>query len=184
MEELRTIARPYASAVFDIASNKDTLKEWSIFLKKTSKLLDQQDIKTLIKTPGLNKKTIAEIFFEASVEESETSKNKELFSNFLNVLSENKRLNIITMVSSQFEQKKKQQAEQVSEVLLSSAAALSEEDVEEIKQALSKKLGKKIELKNSVDETLIGGALIKIGDHMIDGSVRSQLKKMTRFLTN
>lgn len=183
MEELRTIARPYASAVFDIASNKDTLKEWSIFLKKTSKLLDQQDIKTLIKTPGLNKKTIAEIFFEASVEESETSENKELFSNFLNVLSENKRLNIITMVSSQFEQKK-QQAEQVSEVLLSSAAALSEEDVEEIKQALSKKLGKKIELKNSVDETLIGGALIKIGDHMIDGSVRSQLKKMTRFLTN
>ena len=183
MEELRTIARPYASAVFDIASNKDTLKEWSIFLKKTSKLLDQQDIKTLIKTPGLNKKTIAEIFFEASVEESETSKNKELFSNFLNVLSENKRLNIITMVSSQFEQKK-QQAEQVSEVLLSSAAALSEEDVEEIKQALSKKLGKKIELKNSVDESLIGGALIKIGDHMIDGSVRSQLKKMTRFLTN
>ena len=183
MEELRTIARPYASAVFDIASNKDTLKEWSIFLKKTSKLLDQQDIKTLIKTPGLNKKTIAEIFFEASVEESETSENKELFSNFLNVLSENKRLNIITMVSSQFEQKK-QQAEQVSEVLLSSAAALSEEDVEEIKQALSKKLGKKIELKNSVDESLIGGALIKIGDHMIDGSVRSQLKKMTRFLTN
>ena len=183
MEELRTIARPYASAVFDIASNKDTLKEWSIFLKKTSKLLDQQDIKTLIKTPGLNKKTIAEIFFEASVEESETSENKELFSNFLNVLSENKRLNIITMISSQFEQKK-QQAEQVSEVLLSSAAALSEEDVEEIKQALSKKLGKKIELKNSVDETLIGGALIKIGDHMIDGSVRSQLKKMTRFLTN
>ena len=183
MEELRTIARPYASAVFDIASNKDMLKEWSVFLKKASKLLDQQDIKTLIKTPGLNKKTIAEIFFEASVEEGETSENKELFSNFLNVLSENKRLNIITMVSSQFEQKK-QQAEQVSEVLLSSAAALSEEDVEEIKQALSKKLGKKIELKNSVDESLIGGALIKIGDHMIDGSVRSQLKKMTRFLTN
>ena len=80
------------------------------------------------------------------------------------------------MVSSQFEQKK-QKAEQVSEVILSSAAPLPEEDIEEIKQALSKKLGKKIELNNSVDETLIGGAVIKIGDHMIDGSVRSQLKK-------
>ena len=183
MEELRTVARPYASAVFDIASNKETLDEWSAFLKKSSELLDQKDIRTLIKTPGLNKKTIAEIFFELSVDESEGAENKALFSNFLNVLSENKRLNIITMVSSQFEQKK-QKAEQVSEVILSSAAALPEEDIEEIKQALSKKLGKKIELNNSVDETLIGGAVIKIGDHMIDGSVRSQLKKMTRFLTN
>ena len=183
MEELRTVARPYASAVFDIASNKETLGEWSAFLKKSSELLDQKDIRTLIKTPGLNKKTIAEIFFELSVDESESAENKALFSNFLNVLSENKRLNIITMVSSQFEQKK-QKAEQVSEVILSSAAALPEEDIEEIKQALSKKLGKKIELNNSVDETLIGGAVIKIGDHMIDGSVRSQLKKMTRFLTN
>jgi len=183
MEELRTVARPYASAVFDIASNKETLDEWSAFLKKSSELLDQKDIRTLIKTPGLNKKTIAEIFFELSVDESESAENKALFSNFLNVLSENKRLNIITMVSSQFEQKK-QKAEQVSEVILSSAAALPEEDIEEIKQALSKKLGKKIELNNSVDETLIGGAVIKIGDHMIDGSVRSQLKKMTRFLTN
>ena len=183
MEELRTVARPYASAVFDIASNKETLDEWSAFLKKSSELLDQKDIRTLIKTPGLNKKTIAEIFFELSVDESESAENKALFSNFLNVLSENKRLNIITMVSSQFEQKK-QKAEQVSEVILSSAAALPKEDIEEIKQALSKKLGKKIELNNSVDETLIGGAVIKIGDHMIDGSVRSQLKKMTRFLTN
>ena len=183
MEELRTVARPYASAVFDIASNKETLDEWSVFLKKASELLDQKDIRTLIKTPGLNKKTIAEIFLELSVDESESAENKALFSNFLNVLSENKRLNIITMVSSQFEQKK-QKAEQVSEVILSSAAALPEEDIKEIKQALSKKLGKKIELNNSVDETLIGGAVIKIGDHMIDGSVRSQLKKMTRFLTN
>ena len=87
------------------------------------------------------------------------------------------------MVSNQFEQKK-QQAEQTSEVFLTSAAKLPEDDVEQIKQALSKKLGKNIKLNSSVDETLIGGAVVKIGDHMIDGSVRSQLKKMTRFLIN
>ena len=133
MEELRTIARPYASAVFDIANNKEMLSEWSVFLKKASELLDQKDIRVLIKTPGMNKKP---------------------------------------------------RAEQGYGVILSSAARLPEEDIEEIKQALSKKLGKKIKLNNSVDETLIGGAVIKIGDHMIDGSVRSQLKKMTRFLTN
>lgn len=183
MEELRTTARPYASAVFDIARNKETLSEWSIFLKKSSAVLEQEEIRSLIKTPGLNKKTVAEIFFELSVEESETTENKALFSNFLNVLSENKRLNIITMVSNQFEQKK-QKAEQAAEVLLTSAVALPKEDIEKIKQALGEKLGKKIELNNSVDETLIGGAVVKIGDHMIDGSIRTQLIKMTRFLTN
>ena len=183
MEELRTIARPYAAAAFDIANNTETLSEWSVFLKKSSELLDQEDIKTIIKTPGLNKSTISEVFFELCTAETDSDESKQLFSNFLNVLSENKRLNTLKMVSNQFEQKK-QQAEQTSEVFLTSAAKLPEDDVEQIKQALSKKLGKNIKLNSSVDETLIGGAVVKIGDHMIDGSVRSQLKKMTRFLTN
>jgi F-type H+-transporting ATPase subunit delta len=183
MEELRTIARPYAAAAFDIANNTETLSEWSVFLKKSSELLDQEDIKTIIKTPGLNKSTISEVFFELCTAETDSDESKQLFSNFLNVLSENKRLNTLKMVSSQFEQKK-QQAEQTSEVFLTSAAKLPEDDVEQIKQALSKKLGKNIKLNSSVDETLIGGAVVKIGDHMIDGSVRSQLKKMTRFLIN
>lgn len=183
MEELRTIARPYAAAAFDIANNTETLSEWSVFLKKSSELLDQEDIKTIIKTPGLNKSTISEVFFELCTAETDSDKSKQLFSNFLNVLSENKRLNTLKMVSNQFEQKK-QQAEQTSEVFLTSAAKLPEDDVEQIKQALNKKLGKNIKLNSSVDETLIGGAVVKIGDHMIDGSVRSQLKKMTRFLIN
>ena len=183
MEELRTIARPYAAAAFDIANNTETLSEWSVFLKKSSELLDQEVIKTIIKTPGLNKSTISEVFFELCTAETDSDESKQLFSNFLNVLSENKRLNTLKMVSSQFEQKK-QQAEQTSEVFLTSAAKLPEDDVEQIKQALSKKLGKNIKLNSSVDETLIGGAVVKIGDHMIDGSVRSQLKKMTRFLIN
>jgi F-type H+-transporting ATPase subunit delta len=183
MEELRTIARPYAAAAFDIANNTETLSEWSVFLKKSSELLDQEDIKTIIKTPGLNKSTISEVFFELCTAETDSDESKQLFSNFLNVLSENKRLNTLKMVSNQFEQKK-QQAEQTSEVFLTSAAKLPEDDVEQIKQALSKKLGKNIKLNSSVDETLIGGAVVKIGDHMIDGSVRSQLKKMTRFLIN
>ena len=183
MEELRTIARPYAAAAFDIANNTETLSEWSVFLKKSSDLLDQEAIKTIIKTPGLNKSTISEVFFELCTAETDSDESKQLFSNFLNVLSENKRLNTLKMVSNQFEQKK-QQAEQTSEVFLTSAAKLPEDDVEQIKQALSKKLGKNIKLNSSVDETLIGGAVVKIGDHMIDGSVRSQLKKMTRFLIN
>jgi len=183
MEELRTIARPYAAAAFDIANNTETLSEWSVFLKKSSELLDQEAIKTIIKTPGLNKSTISEVFFELCTAETDSDESKQLFSNFLNVLSENKRLNTLKMVSNQFEQKK-QQAEQTSEVFLTSAAKLPEDDVEQIKQALSKKLGKNIKLNSSVDETLIGGAVVKIGDHMIDGSVRSQLKKMTRFLIN
>ena len=49
MEELRTIARPYAAAAFDIANNTETLSEWSVFLKKSSELLDQEAIKTIIK---------------------------------------------------------------------------------------------------------------------------------------
>ena len=82
MEELRTIARPYAAAAFDIANNTETLSEWSVFLKKSSELLDQEDIKTIIKTPGLNKSTISEVFFELCTAETDSDESKQLFSNF------------------------------------------------------------------------------------------------------
>jgi len=67
MDELRTIARPYAKAVFDVAAASSSLTEWSDFLKQCSSLLENNEIKALIKAPGLNKKKVAEVFYDSAI---------------------------------------------------------------------------------------------------------------------
>ena len=65
MDELRTIARPYAKAVFDVAAASSSLTEWSDFLKQCSSLLENNEIKALIKAPGINKKRSQKFFMTA-----------------------------------------------------------------------------------------------------------------------
>ena len=65
MDELRTITRPYAKAVFDLAVSSETLTEWSGFLKECSELLDNNEIKVLIKTPGLTRTKLQKSFMRA-----------------------------------------------------------------------------------------------------------------------
>ena len=65
MDELRTIARPYAKAVFDVAAASSSLTEWSDFLKQCSGLLENNEIKALIKAPGTNKKRSQKFFTKA-----------------------------------------------------------------------------------------------------------------------
>jgi len=83
----------------------------------------------------------------------------------------------------QYKQKKRE-AEKTTEVTLTTAAQTDESELKTITLALEKKLGNKIDLKVTIDESLIGGAVIQTGDHMIDGAVSTQLTSLTRFLIN
>ena len=71
MDEIRTVARPYAKAVFELAAASGTLAEWSGFLKECSELLKNNEIKALIKAPGQNKKNIAEVFYGIAARDAE-----------------------------------------------------------------------------------------------------------------
>ena len=184
MDELRTVARPYAKAVFDVAISSGALTEWSEFLKHCSSLLENSEIKALIKTPGLNKKTVAEVFYDSAMLKFEKGNpNKKQFLNLIQTLSSNGRLNIMKELQKQYDQKKRE-SEKTTEVMLTSAAPASEKELKTITQALEKSLGNKVDLIVKTDESLIGGAVIQTGDHMIDGAVSTRLKSLTRFLIN
>jgi len=184
MDELRTVARPYAKAVFEVAASSGTLMEWSEFLKECSALLDNNEIKALIKAPGQNKKKVAEVFYDSAtlgVEAHDSSQTQ--FMNLIQTLSGNGRLNIMNELHKQYNQKKRE-SEKTTEVTLITAAHTDEKELKEITHALEKKLGNKVDLKVILDKTLIGGAVIQTGDHMIDGAVSTQLQNLTRFLIN
>ena len=184
MDELRTVARPYAKAVFDVAASSGALTEWSGFLKQCSSLLENSEIKALIKTPGLDKKIVAEVFYEsAMLRFEEGDPNKEQFLNLIQTLSGNGRLNIMKELHKQYDHKKRE-SEKTTEVTLTTAAPADEKELKTITQALEKSLGNKVDLIVIIDKSLIGGAIIQTGDHMIDGAVSTQLKSLTRFLIN
>ena len=184
MDELRTVARPYAKAVFDVAASSGALTEWSEFLKHCSSLLENNEIKALIKTPGLNKKMVAEVFYDSVMLNFEKgSPNKKQFLNLIQTLSGNGRLNIVKELHKQYDQKKRE-SEKTTEVILTTAAPASEKELKTITQALENNLGNKVDLIVKTDESLIGGAVIQTGDHMIDDTVSTRLKSLTRFLIN
>ena len=184
MDEIRTVTRPYAKAVFELAAASETLTEWSDFLKECSELLKNNEIKALIKAPGQNKKNIAEVFYGiATLDAGANDSIQKQFLNLIQILSANDRLNIMGELHKQYSQKKRE-AEKTTEVTLTTAAPADQNELNKITQALEKKLGNKVDLKVTIDKSLIGGAVIQSGDHMVDGTVSTQLQNLTRFLIN
>jgi F-type H+-transporting ATPase subunit delta len=182
MEESKTIARPYAKAVFDIALANKQLNEWSKFLQACSQVVSNSEMANLISSPGADVKALAKSIYELAIEIANTKENKSFLS-FVVVLAGNARLRVVSEISNQFDSKKRIE-EGVVEVTITSAIDIGDESLSKIKQALKEKLNKSIEVIVEKDEQLIGGATIRVGDHMIDGSVRSQLSNLNRFLIN
>lgn len=182
MEESKTIARPYAKAVFDIALANKQLSEWSAFLQACAHVVVNPEMASLISSPGVDTKALAKAIYELSIEIANSEENKNFLS-FILVLAGNRRLSVVSEISNQFDSKKRTE-ENVVEVTITSATEISDESLSAIKQALKEKLNKSIEVIVEKNEELIGGATIRGGDHMIDGSVRSQLSSLNRFLTN
>ena len=85
-------------------------------------------------------------------------------------------------ISAAFESLKAQ-VENVVDVSVTSAAAISEAEQKQIADALTARLGRDINMTTAVDADLIGGAIIRAGDFVIDGSVRSQLSKLATTLS-
>ncbi|MBM24011.1 MAG: hypothetical protein CMD78_07085 [Gammaproteobacteria bacterium] len=184
MDEIRTVARPYAKAVFELAEETGALAEWSEFLKECSELLKNNEIKALIKAPGQNKRIVAEVFYAIATRDAGAhNSSQKQFLNLIQTLSVNDRLNIISELHKQYSQKKRE-SEKTTEVTLTTAIPADQKELNKITQALEKKLGNKIDLKITIDKSLIGGAVIQSGDHMVDGTVSTQLQSLTRFLIN
>lgn len=99
------------------------------------------------------------------------------------LLSQNSRLEALTEIKKQFLQMK-QELEKVIEATITTASEISDESLRTIKKALENKLQQSVSIEVMMDEGLIGGAKIQIGDNMIDASIRSQINELGRILTN
>lgn len=178
MADFGTIARPYAKAVFAIASKAGELAAWSDGLHAAAAVVGEPAAKAYLARPALRARERA-AFVQGILAETAAG---DLFGsghgkNLLAVLSDNGRLGTLPEIAVQFD-KLKALAENKAEVTLVCANAVEPAQIDEIAQALQSRLGRSVEIEVEIDPALIGGAVLRADDLVIDGSVRSRLQRL------
>jgi F-type H+-transporting ATPase subunit delta len=179
MADASSVARPYAKALFDLASGERKLREWSAALGAAAAVLADPDAKRALASPKFDDAARATLV--GSIVGA--IKGGELLTsaagkNLLQLLAENDRLTALPAIATQFDALKAE-AENKVNVTVTAATAVDGTIAEQIKKALEKKLGRVVELTLAVDPALIGGAVIQADDMVIDGSVRTRLQRLT-----
>jgi len=179
-----TIARPYAQAIFEVADETGTLGDWSDSLAVAGALLGDHDLVEYLHNPEFNDEQRLEfltgLFDKASAGMLAGKDDKG--TNFLKLLLENGRVAVLPEISEHFEALKAK-VENSVDAVVTSAAPLNAEQKKEIASSLKERLGREIRITTEIDETLIGGAVIRAGDVVIDGSLRARLDGLANALT-
>ncbi len=183
MAEKFTLARPYARAVFAQAKESRALEAWSDVLDALSEIVKQKEVQRMLIDPRLSGKALESVLIELtnSVSPEAVKKNSDKFSNFIQLLIEEKRCDVLPNIAVLYHQLLL--AEQhVVEAEVVSAFPLSSDHREQIEKALEKRFKSKIQLNLREDEKLIGGALIRAGNWVMDGTVKGKLIKLRECL--
>lgn len=170
--ELVTCARPYARAVFDYAKQANQLAEWARMLSICTSVASTSNVNSLLGNPALTGIQQAKVFLTLC----EGSLSREV-ENFINILSENKRITLLPHIELLFKQLKAEE-ESSQDVTIISALPLTQEQLEELRKKVGVRLNRSIKLTAKIDKSLIGGVIIKAGDLVIDGSIRARLIKL------
>lgn len=178
MAELTTIARPYAKAAFEFADKANQLEQWSEMLALASAVAQQDNMKLVLASPAITAEQKAKTFLEVCGDQL-----NEAAANLISNLAGNQRLQVLPEVQELFELHKAQREKSV-DVEVTTAFELSGEIQDKLAKALSAKLDREVNVSTLVDKSLLGGALIRAGDTVIDGSVRGRLTKLAEAMNS
>ena len=177
MADKSTIARPYAKAAFEQARDRKRLGPWSQALRTAAAVVADPRVGSLLGNPRVTPQELAALVIETAGRELD-----EEGRNFVRTLADNRRLAVLPEISALFDELKSE-AEGIVEVMVTSAAPLDEAERRKLAQALERRLGRQVRMQCATDPKLIGGAVLRAGDLVIDGSLRGRLERIAYELT-
>jgi len=177
MAEKTTIARPYAQAMFESAKEKGQMAKVADALKIAAVAISDPKLASMIGDPNVDDDKIVALLIEVCGDRA-----SDEVKNFFKLLSEFNRLDVLAEIADLFESYRAEE-ESTVEAEVISATKLSEAQKREITNSLKKRLGREVTLQCSIDKSLLGGAIIRAGDLVIDGSITSQLNKLGQTLS-
>ena len=178
MAELTTLARPYSQAAFHVANEDGRLEQWAQSLTCADAVTNNETIQHLLDSPGLTAAQKCEALISVLDDNMD-----QKFKNFLSTLADNKRLTLLPAINHQFIVLKALKEKSI-EVDITTAFDISGSVQQSLVTALTKKLDREVKLSTTVDASLLGGALIRTGDTVIDGSVRGHLAKLAEAMNS
>lgn len=176
MAEIATLARPYANAVFDLARSAGRLTEWSPMLALLARAVETDQVRELVATPSLAPAVKAHQLIDVVREDIDDRCRR-----FVNVLADNHRLELLPEIAAQFEALKAE-AEKTLDVEITAAVELTGQQVDSYTQALRQRFDQDVNVSVDIDPGLVGGAIVRAGDTVIDGSVRGRLTRLVESL--
>jgi F-type H+-transporting ATPase subunit delta len=177
MADKITIARPYAKAAFEEATEGKHLGPWSESLQTAAVVVQDPRVQALLGNPFVRNADLAKLVIDLAGRQLD-----EHGRNFVQTLAENRRLAYLPEISTLFDELK-DESEGVIDVTVTSAAPLDNGQREVLTAALQRRLKRQIRLHCQTDPALIGGAVLQAGDLVIDGSVRTRLNRIAYELT-
>lgn len=172
MADFNTIARPYARAAFDLAREQGQLAAWSEQLGVLAAIVRDVQVQAILASPRLSPAQQQELMLDICGEQLD-----EGGRNFVALLAENRRLIALPDVAQQYEELRAAE-EGTLQARLISAKPVDDALCDTLAEALGRRLRRKVTLQPEVDESLLGGAVIRAGDLVIDGSVRGRLNRL------
>lgn len=171
MSELTTIARPYAKAAFDYAIESQAVDKWQQMLTFAAAVADNEAMQNFFSSAAAAER-LSEMFIKVCGDELDLHGQ-----NLIKVMAENRRLNTLPEVLGLFNQLKADYDKEI-DVDVTSAVELNAKQQADLSASLEKRLARKVKLNCNVDPALVAGVVIKAGDTVIDGSVRSKLNRL------
>ncbi len=178
MAEPITIARPYAEAVFKLASENNALAAWADAIANIDGVVADSRVQACISDPKVSAQQLEGLVLGV-VGDKLTGDAR----NFVQVLVQNSRLNLMPLIRTHFEALKREK-EGVLEAKIISALAMNDAQVKQLVAQLEAKYQRKVTAQVETDASLIGGVKIVVGDKVIDATVRGKLDAMAAALVN
>jgi F-type H+-transporting ATPase subunit delta len=166
-----TVARPYARAAFEHAHAAGQLAPWGELLARAGATVEDERVEPLIGNPHVQRAELVALVAEVAGAGDEKARN------FIQLLADNGRLAALPQVAAQYAALRAE-VENTVEVTVASALPLTAEQSDKLAQALTRRLRRTVRLTATVDPSLIGGAVVRAGDFVIDGSLRGRVERL------
>lgn len=178
MSDYRAIARPYAKAVYEIAAADNTVLEWEACLRILSDWALAPEVKDLFFHPKVPASVLADTLLEVASDQLSAKAR-----NLISVLGNNQRLYILPDLAQLFSEYQASDNAKVQAVLTTSIKATGK-IMQAFERLLADKLSCSVEMANEVDSSILGGAIIRVGDWVVDGSIRGKLTRLSKALVS
>jgi F-type H+-transporting ATPase subunit delta len=172
MAERITIARPYAKAIFQLARGQQRMPQWSAGLRAAASIVSDGRVRALLGNPGVTTDQL--VVLVTGVAGASLDREGQ---NLIATLAANRRLGFLPEIAARFEQLRAE-AERTVDVTVTSAVELSAEQQQRYAAAMRKRLDREVRLHCKLDPSVLGGAVVRADDLVIDGSVRAGLTQL------